>query len=131
MRKIIFIIRITSNIRRNFPSYFSTIFLFLILIYKLDIESFYTDIISEQNRIVEHAVQSRTLATRAKSYDDIYNTLTVPCEKSKMVSFASSIMKNIFVFPSQFRFAVKWICCLAFGSAPSACCLLKSIAIIL
>ena len=36
---------------------------------------------------MEHAV--------AKSYDDIHNTLTVPCEKSKMVSFAFSIMKKI------------------------------------
>ena len=39
---------------------------------------------------MEHAV--------AKSYDGIHNTLTVSCEKSKMVSFTSSIMKNIIVF---------------------------------
>ena len=36
---------------------------------------------------MEHAV--------ANSYDNIYNALTVPCEKSKMVSFTSSIMRNI------------------------------------
>ena len=42
---------------------------------------------------MEHAV--------AKSYSDIPNTLTVPCEKSKMVSFASSIMKKIVVIPAQ------------------------------
>ena len=63
--------------------------------------------------------------------EHIHNTFTVPCEKSKMVSFTSSIMKNIFVFLSQFRFAVKLICCIAFGSASSACCALKSIAMIL
>ena len=53
-----------------------------------------------------------------------YNTLTVPCEKFEMVSFASSIIKNIVVLQLQ-------ICCIAFGSASSACCLFKSIAIIL
>ena len=36
--------------------------------------------------------------------------------KSKMVSFASSTMKNIFVFPVRSRFPVKLICCIAFGS---------------
>ena len=61
----------------------------------------------------------------------IDNTFTVPCEKSKMVSFASSIMKNIVAPAAQSRFPVKLICCIAFGSASSACCLLKSIAIIL
>ena len=53
----------------------------------------------------------------AKSYDDIHNTLLVLCEKSKMVSFAPSIMKNIIVFPSWSRFAIKLICYIAFGSA--------------
>ena len=60
-----------------------------------------------------------------------YNTCTVSYEKSKMVSFASSIIKDIVVFPAQSRFPVKLICCIAFGSASSAYCLLKSIAIIL
>ena len=55
----------------------------------------------------------------------------VLCEKSKMVSFASSIMKNIIVFPTWSRFPVKRICCVAFGSASSICCVLKSIAMIL
>ena len=61
----------------------------------------------------------------------IHDTFTAPCEKSKMVSFASSIMKNIvvFVFLSLSKFLVKLICCIAFGSASSACFLLKSIAI--
>ena len=48
-----------------------------------------------------------------------------------MVFFASSLMKNIAVFPSQSRFAVKLICCIAFGSASSVFGLLKPIAIIL
>ena len=63
--------------------------------------------------------------------EHIHNTLTVPYEKSKMVSFAFSTTKNIFAFPFWSRFAVKVICCIAFGSASSACCLLKFIAIIL
>ena len=36
--------------------------------------------------------------------EHIHNALTVFCEKSKMVSFASSIMKNIIVFSDWFRF---------------------------
>ena len=59
----------------------------------------------------------------------IYNTLTVLWEKSQIVSFISSVLKNIFVFPSRSRFLVKLISCIAFGWASSACCLLKSIAI--
>ena len=47
-----------------------------------------------------------------------------------MVSFASSVMKNIVLLSCisshRFRFPVKSICCIAFGSALSACCLLKS-----
>ena len=78
-------------------------------------ESFYIDIILKQNKIVEH----------------IHNISTVACEKSKIVSFASLTMKNIAVFAFQSRFAVKLIRCMAFRSAPSACFLLKSIAIIL
>ena len=59
----------------------------------------------------------------------IYNTSTVLWEKSQIVSFISSVLKNIFVFPSRSRFLVKLISCIAFGWASSACCLLKSIAI--
>ena len=51
---------------------------------------------------------------------------TVPSEKSKNFSFPSSIIKNIAAWFS--RFPVKLICSIAFGSASSACCLLKSIA---
>ena len=45
------------------------------------------DIVLKQNKIVEYAVRSETLATRA--YCNIHNIFTVPCEKSKMVSFTS------------------------------------------
>ena len=54
-------------------------------------------------------------------------TETIFCEKNKNISFASSIMKNIDV--SFSIFPVKLICCIAFGSASSFCCLLESIAI--
>ena len=57
--------------------------------------------------------------------------ITFPCKKSKIVSFASSVMKYIGVCTSHSRFSVKLVCCIAFGSASSACCLFKSIAIIL
>ena len=44
-----------------------------------------------------------------------YNTslsqnFTVPCEKSKTISFASSVMKSIVVVPALSKFAVKLIC---------------------
>ena len=45
-------------------------------------------------------------------------------EKSKMVSFASSIRKNIAAPSAQSRFPVKLACCIAFGSASSTCFLL-------
>ena len=60
----------------------------------------------------------------------IYKSFAVPCEKSKTVSFASSIIKNIVLFPVLSKFAVKLICWIAVGSASRACRLLKSIAII-
>ena len=47
------------------------------------IEPFYIDFTSEQNKTVEHAV--------AKSYDGIHDIFVVPCQKSKMTSFASSV----------------------------------------
>ena len=102
----------------------------------LTIESFYIDIILKQNKIVEQGVrseilQSDTLATRTKWYNEIHNTLTVPNQKSKIASFNSSVMKNIDLLFSLSRFPIKLICCIAFGSVSSACCFLKSIAIIL
>ena len=65
----------------------------------------------EQNKIVEH----------------IQNTFKVPCEKSKIVSFTSSIIKNINLLLLPLRFPVKLICSIAFGLASSACCLLKNL----
>ena len=73
--------------------------------------------------MVEHAV--------GKSYNNIHSTFTVPREKPKMVSFALSTMKNIVAPSARSRFPAKLIFCFAYGSASSACCLLKSIAIIL
>ena len=55
----------------------------------------------------------------------------VPFEKSNLFSFTSSIMKNIVAPSVRSRFAVKLIYRIAFGSGSSACCLLKTIAIIL
>ena len=60
---------------------------------KFHIGSFYIDTILEQNKIVEH----------------IHNTFIVPCKKSKMVSYASSIMISILAPPLCFRFPVKLI----------------------
>ena len=118
------IIKITNNFWRNLQSYFSTIFIpdFIyqvssstILHLKWCNESFYTYILSKQNKIVEH----------------IPNSFTVPCEKSKIVSLPFSIMKNEVVCPGLSRFPVKLICCIAFGSASNSCSYLKSIGIIL
>ena len=55
----------------------------------------------------------------------------VPFEKPEIVSFASSIMKNVVAPSALSSFSVKLLCCIAFGSASVAYCLLKSIAIIL
>ena len=47
-------------------------------------------------------------------------TFTAPCEKSKIVYFASSVIKIIFAPSGRSGFPVKLICCIVFGSAPSA-----------
>ena len=57
-----------------------------------------------------------------------HDTLTVP-EKSKTVSFAYSTLKSIAEPSALYKFPVKLICCIAFASASSFCCLLKSVAI--
>ena len=59
----------------------------------------------------------------------ICDTLTDLCEKSRMVSFTSPIMKNIVPPSIRSRYLVKLICCIAFESTSSACYLLKSITI--
>ena len=65
----------------------------------------YFDIILEQNKIVEQ----------------IHNTFTVLCEKSKLVFFTSSLMEKINLLLSTSTFLVKLICYIAFGLASSAC----------
>ena len=40
----------------------------------------------------------------------IYKALTVPCGKSKIVSFATSRMKNVVVSPARSKFPIKLIC---------------------
>ena len=65
-----------------------------------------------------------------KSYDNIHSTFIVLCEKSKIVSFNSSIMKTV-VCPVRSRFPVELIGCIDLGPVLSACGLLKSITIIL
>ena len=59
----------------------------------------------------------------------ICNTLTVPCEKSKIVYLTSLKMKTIHGLPAQSRFPAELICWIALGSVLSTCCLLKSSAI--
>ena len=79
-------------------------------------ESFFLDTVLEQKgKIVEH----------------IHKNFTVPFEESKMVYLTSLIMKHM-VAPAKSRskFQAKLICCITFGSASSACCLLKFTAII-
>ena len=66
-----------------------------------------------------------------KLVEHIRNTFTVLCEKSKTVSFVSSIMKNIVAPSAQSIFAVDLIRGITFGLASSTCCLLKSTAMIL
>ena len=68
-------------------------------------ESFYIDTVLKQNKF--------TIFSQS-----------VPCEKSKIIYFASSIMNNIVVFTARCRFSVKIICYIVFGSASSTCCLL-------
>ena len=46
----------------------------------------------------------------------------------KIVSIASSVMKNIVVLSFQSRFSLKLICCIGFGSTSRACCLFRYIA---
>ena len=56
-----------------------------------------------------------SVSSHEKTHPEI--GLTVPFEKSKNVSFASSVKKNICVVLTRFRFRLKLICCSAFGSA--------------
>ena len=55
------------------------------------------------------------------------------CEKSEIISLTSILMKNVIQFAFRIRsaFPVKLMSCIAAELAPSACCLLKSTAIII
>ena len=64
-----------------------------------------------------------------QSKKHVYKTLMVPCEKSKMVSFASSVTKKIVAFAGLSKFPVKLIYCIALGSVLSVFCLLNSCAV--
>ena len=55
----------------------------------------------------------------------------VSSKNSKIVSFGFLVIKNIVVFPARYKFPSKSISWVAFGSACSACCLLKPIALVL
>ena len=62
----------------------------------------------------------------------IYNTLTVSFKRSKIFQifyFFNNEKKSC--VSTRSRFAVKLICCTAFGSAANVCCSIRSIAIIL
>ena len=50
----------------------------------------------------------------------VYNTFTVHCENFKIVFLTSSRINVICVSPIRFRFPVKLVCCIAFGSTPFA-----------
>ena len=56
-------------------------------------------------------------------------TFTISCEMSNTISFPSSIMKNIVVFPALSKLVSKLICWIVLGSVSRASCLLKSILI--
>ena len=115
MRKIIVIITITKNVE-SFKVISVTFFIpdFNLLGYELDNFTF-----KVLYWVVLHWYDIKVIR--------IHNTFTVVCGKSKTVSIASSIMKNNFGPSGRAKFPVKLIYCVAFRSASSACCLLKSL----
>ena len=133
MWKIIFIITITSNMWRSFQNYFSTIFIqdFNSLSWELDIYTF---------KVLYWVILYWYYIGTKLHCENVHNAFTVPCQKSKIVPFSSSILINIILltltisteaFQPLSRFPLKWIYCIAFGSASTACCLLESINVIL
>ena len=60
--------------------------------------------------------------------EHIFKTPTVPCQQSRVVSFTSSIIKKTVAASARLRFPAELVICIAFRSASSACCILKSIA---
>ena len=63
---------------------------------EFDSFTFYTD----KNQIIQRSCTQENCT---------YKNFSVPCEKSKTVSCASSIIKNIVVFPALSKFAIKLI----------------------
>ena len=55
------------------------------------------------------------------------NTFKIPLQFLVKNSKQFKLMENIVVTPVLYKFLVKCICCIAFGSASTACCLVKSI----
>ena len=80
---------------------------------KCYIESFYTDIIFKQNKFI---IPTKFLVKN------------LSCENCVFFDFFNN-KKCFFVFTSRCRYPEKLICSIAFQSAPSLFCLLKSIAI--
>ena len=76
MGKIIFIIRITSNIWRNFQSHFSTIFTPDFNLLSCELDNFIV--------ILSHFIL--ILYRKKQNCEHIHNTFIVPCEKYKTVS---------------------------------------------
>ena len=70
--------------------------------------SFYTDKnqIIQWNCIQRSYTEWNCVQRSCTEWNCIHKTFTVPCEKSKTVSFASSRIKNILVFPALSKFAV-------------------------
>ena len=85
---------------------------------EFDSFTFYTD----KNQIIQRSCTQENCT---------YKNFTVPCEKSKTVSYASSIIKNIVVFLALSKFGIKLNCWIPLRSASRTWCLSKSIAIIL
>ena len=118
MWKTNFIIRITNPIWWKIYSYFTILFF-------LDIK-----LLSWQlGNVIFKMLGWVILYWYYIKAKQICNTFSVPCEKSKIISFASSVLKNIVVFSFWSKFSVKLISWTAFWSVSSALCLLISIAI--
>ena len=60
----------------------------------------------------------------------VSNTFTIPREKLKIIFFTSSRMKSVIVFPTFFRFSVKFVVLFLDQHKVLVVCLLKSKAII-
>ena len=94
MQKIIFIIRITNNVWWNFQSHLSINFCSRFNLLSCELDNFRFKVLYWVILYWHYIKQ---------------NTLTVPCEEFKIVSFTSSQMKNINLLLLSRRFPVKLI----------------------